>query len=106
MNEEKDIVVDLLENLDVLDDMGFGHINVERSKAAAEIDRLRNKCNHQAMILRRLNPEMFPDTLFIHSLVGEKDENKMPEKIMVVPAFGVDFSYIYERTGKTVGPEW
>jgi hypothetical protein len=25
---------------------------------------------------------------------------------MIVPAYGVDFSYIYERTEKTTGPEW
>jgi hypothetical protein len=30
----------------------------------------------------------------------------MPEKIMVVPAYGVDFTYIYTREEKTIGPEW
>lgn len=72
----------------------------------AEIERLTKKCDTQAMILRRLQPDKFPDTYFIHSHLGTKDHNNMPEKLLVVPAYGVDFSYIYERTEKTTGPEW
>jgi len=80
---------------------------VEKSKAAAdEIERLTKKCDMQAMILRRLTPENYPDTLFIHGTLGDKDHNNMPEKLQVVPAYGVDFSYIYERTEKITGPEW
>lgn len=75
-------------------------------EAATEIERLREKCNNQAMILRRLTPENFPDTFFVHSHLGEKDQNGMPEKLLVVSAYGVDFSYIYERTERTTGPEW
>jgi hypothetical protein len=71
-----------------------------------ELERLREKCNTQTMILRRLMPDKFPNTYFIHGELGEKDQNGMPEKIMVVPAYGVDFSYIYTREEKTVGPEW
>lgn len=71
-----------------------------------EIERLTKKCDTQAMILRRLQPDKFPDTCFIHSSLGTKDHNNMPEKLLVVPAYGVDFSYIYERTEKTTGPEW
>ena len=75
-------------------------------EAADEIERLRDKCDKQAMILRRLTPENHPDTLFISSVLGKRDQNNMPEKLMVVPAYGVDFSYIYQRTDKTTGPEW
>lgn len=77
--------------------------NLELQK---EVDRLKEKCDKQAMILRRLDPEKYPDTLFIHGLLGEKDKNGMPEKLLVVPAYGVEFSYVYVRTEKTVGPEW
>jgi hypothetical protein len=76
------------------------------SEAADEIERLREKCNMQADILRRLSPDKFPDALFIHALLGERDQNNMPEKLLVVPAYGVDFSYVYEKTGKTTGPKW
>jgi len=72
----------------------------------AEIERLKEICNNQAMILRRLTPDKFPDTYFIHSGLGEKDKNGMPEKLLVCPAYGLDFSYVYERTEKTTGPEW
>ena len=75
-------------------------------EAADEIERLTKKCDMQAMILRRLTPENHPDTLFIHGTLGDKDQNNMPQKLLVVPAYGVDFSYIYERTEKTTGPEW
>lgn len=74
--------------------------------ASDEIVRLREKCDKLVMMFRRMNPEMFPDTLFIHGVSESKDTNNMPEKLYVVPAFGCDFSYVYERTEKTVGPEW
>ena len=80
--------------------------NILNGKAADEIERLTKKCDMQAMILRRLTPENYPDILFIHGTMGDKDQNGMPEKLMVVPAFGVDFSYIYEYTGKKTGLEW
>jgi hypothetical protein len=72
----------------------------------SELDRLTKKCDMQAMILRRLTPETHPDTLFISSVLGNRDMNNMPEKLLVVPAYGCDFAYIYERTEKTTGPEW
>ena len=74
--------------------------------AVKEIERLREKCTKQAMILRRLTPENFPDTYFICGEAGEKDQNGLPAKIMVVPAYGVDWSMVYERTDKSFGPEW
>jgi len=75
-------------------------------EAAKEIKRLRDKCNKQAMILRRLTPENHSDTLFISGVLGKRDQNNMPEKLMVVPAYGADFAYIYEYNGKTTGQEW
>jgi hypothetical protein len=75
-------------------------------KAIDEIKRLRKVRNDQANILRRLTPDKFPDTYFVHSGLGEKDKNGMPERLLVCPAYGVDFSYIYEYTGKTTTTEW
>ena len=82
---------------------GYGKLRLE---AAAEIERLREKCDKQAMILRRLNPENFPDTYFICGEAGEKDQNGMPGKVFVAPAYGVDFSYEYVYNGRVTGPEW
>ena len=75
-------------------------------KAIQEIERLTKKCDMQANILRRLTPDKHPDTLFISGVFGDRDSNNMPERLLVVPAYGVDFSYIYQRTDKTTGPEW
>jgi hypothetical protein len=72
----------------------------------AEVERLKAKCDIQATILRRLTPETHPGTFFIHGTLGDKDQNGMPEKLMVIPTYGVDFSYIYVRAEKTTGPEW
>ena len=81
-------------------------VSKENDRLRQEIERLTKKCDTQANILRRLTPETHPDTLFIHMLLGNRDENNMPEQLAVVPAYGVDFSYIYQRTEKTTGPEW
>jgi hypothetical protein len=72
----------------------------------AEITRLKEKCDKQAMILRRLTPENHPNTLFISGILGALDQNNMPKKICVVPAYGVDFSYVYEYNGTNIVQEW
>ena len=94
---------DLVKRLRTMAGIGWNPIGKE---AADEIERLTKKCDMQAMILRRLTPENHPDTLFIHGTLGEKDDNGMPKKLLVVPAYGVDFSYVYEYNGKVTGPEW
>jgi hypothetical protein len=86
--------------------MEASHTKTVEWEAADEIERLRKKCDTQATMLRSIDPERFPDTLFIHMYGGERDQNGMPERLYVVPAHGVDFSYVYTRTDKTIGPEW
>jgi len=76
------------------------------SDVQKELLRLREKCNKQAAMLQHLFPDKFPWTPFITSVGGGIDDNRMPERLYVVPAYGCDFSYVYERTDKTVGPEW
>ena len=71
-----------------------------------EIERLKEKCDKQAMILRRLTPDKHPNTLFISGILGSLDQNGMPKKICVVPAYGVDFSYVYEYNGTNIVQEW
>lgn len=46
------------------------------------------------------------DTYFISGEMGSKDENGLPEKLLICPAYGVDWVQIYERTDKATGPEW
>ena len=57
-------------------------------------------------IIRSTYAEKFPDAYFISGELGLKDDNNMPEKILVCPAYGLDFAYVYERTEKVSGPEW
>lgn len=57
-------------------------------------------------IYEHLNPENYPGVCFIHQSLGDYDQNGMPEKLLVVPSYGCDFSYVYQRTEKTTGPEW
>lgn len=72
----------------------------------AEIARLQGIVTRMAKIYKHLNPENHPGVYFIHGSLGHYDSNGMPEKLLVVPSYGCDFSYIYERTEKTTGPEW
>jgi len=74
--------------------------------ASEEIQRLKDKCDKLATMLRRVFPEKFSGTYFICGEAGEKDSNGMPKSIFVAPAFGVDFSYEYVYNGKVSGPEW
>jgi hypothetical protein len=71
-----------------------------------EVERLQDIVTRMGRIYKHLNAEKYPGVYFIHGSLGSYDENGMPERLMVVPAYGVDFSYIYQRTDKTTGPEW
>ena len=98
-----------MNNTDVLDYLKDSYsflMDPAIGEAIKEIERLRKKCDLQTMMLRRLDAEKFPGTYFIHSGLGETDQNGLPDKLLVVPAYGVDFSYVYQNTGKTTGPEW
>lgn len=68
-------------------------LSLEKDK---EIERLKEKCNTQSMILRQLIPEKY-DTYFITGEQGDKDQTGMPEKLLVVPTYGCDFWYVYKR---------
>jgi hypothetical protein len=51
----------------------------------------------------------YPDksgSYFICGEGGVKDNNGLPERLHVCPAYGVDWMQIYTRTERTTGPEW
>ena len=50
--------------------------------------------------------EKLGDIYFICGEGGEKDQNNLPDRIHICPAYGVDWFQIYERTDKSFGPEW
>jgi hypothetical protein len=61
---------------------------------------------YRKIFMHTFAAEKVGNIYFICGELGEKDVNNMPKKIMVCPAYGVDFSYVYEYTGQTTGPEW
>ena len=78
-------------------------MNLELEAYEGELKKLRQAYE----IIRHLDlAEKLGNIYFICGELGEKDINNMPKKIMVCPAYGVDFSYVYEYTGQTTGPEW
>ena len=52
---------------------------------------------------------MYPDksgSYFICGEGGVKDDNGLPERLHVCPAYGADWMMLYTRTDKTTGPEY
>ena len=45
-------------------------------------------------------------TYFICGELGPKDSSGLPDKILVCPAYGVDFFHVYQDTGEVHGTEW
>lgn len=58
--------------------------------------------DHLYNILRKAFPEQ-SGQYFICGELGERDRNSLPQKIMICPAYGCDWSQIYERTDQTIG---
>ena len=74
--------------------------------ALAEAEEYKKRYEAAMKVVRSTYAEKFPDTYFITGELGLKDHNNMPAKILVCPAYGLDFTYVYERTEKVSGPEW
>lgn len=50
--------------------------------------------------------EKFGDIYFICGEGGHKDQNGLPDRIYICPAYGVDWFQVYEKTLSSVGPEY
>jgi hypothetical protein len=70
--------------------------------AATEIAEMMDIIEKQQVIIRRIYAEQLPDTWFVCGELGEKDHNNLPKYIEVCPAYGVDWSQLYERTDRTI----
>lgn len=46
------------------------------------------------------------DVYFICGELGEKDQNGLPENILICPAYGVDWFQVYKKTDQSHGPEY
>lgn len=70
-----------------------------------EIDRLKDKCDTQANILRKAFPEK-SGHYFICGEAGEQDEMGLPDYIHICPAYGLDGMATYKKIKDYSAPGW
>lgn len=78
----------------------------DRIIMAEEIARLQKLVEVAGIIFTH---NLTPDKGFNYFICGEggkKDDNGLPEKLFLSPAYGVDWFQVYERTDVTAGSEW
>ena len=68
-----------------------------KAEMQSEIERLKDKCDKQAEVLRHLLADRVGFTAFISGEGGDTDSNNMPERLFVCPAYGCSFNYVYHR---------
>lgn len=78
-------------------------MNLELEAYEGELRKLRKL---EEIIKHEVLAEKLGDIYFIAGGVGEADFNGLPEKLMICPAYGVDWVQIYQKTDETVGTEW
>ena len=71
-------------------------------QAADEIEALTAIMAKQQEIIRRVYVDHFPNTWFVTSGYGEKDKSGLPQFVEIVPAYGVGWSQVYEKTDRTI----
>ena len=84
-------------------DQDWNAIEHDMASAANELEAILELLAKQQKIIRRIYVEHFPDTYFVCGESGSKDQNGLPDRIEVCPAYGVDWSQIYERTDRQIG---
>lgn len=72
------------------------------NEAADEIEALTAIMAKQQEIIRRVYVDHFPNTWFVTSGYGEKDQSGLPQFVEIVPAYGVGWSQVYEKTDRTI----
>ena len=72
------------------------------NEAADEIEAVTAIMAKQQQIIRRVYADKFPNTWFVTSGYGEKDQSGLPQFVEIVPAYGVGWSQVYEKTDRTI----
>ena len=73
------------------------------NQGADELEAILDLLSKQQKIIRRIYVDHFPDTYFVCGEMGNKDQNGLPDRIEVCPAYGVDWTQVYERTDIQIG---
>lgn len=50
--------------------------------------------------------EKLGNRYFICGEGGDKDDNGLPDRLLVCPAYGCDWFQVYEKSSKSAGTEW
>lgn len=78
-------------------------MSLEQEAYEGELKRLRRL---DSIIKHNVLAEKLGDIFFICGETGSKDDNGLPENILICPAYGVDWFQVYTKTNQTHGPEW
>lgn len=97
-----DEVQELLKNLRNNTELDFDKTIELQNAAADEIEAVTAIMAKQQEIIRRVYADKFPNTWFVTSGYGEKDQSGLPQFVEIVPAYGVGWSQVYEKTDRTI----
>jgi hypothetical protein len=97
-----DELQELIRNLHDLGECKHSDLSIA-IQAADELEAQLDLLVKQQKIIRRIYVDHFPDTYFVSGEIGHKDQNGLPEYIEVCPAYGVDWTQLYQRTDRTIG---
>ena len=78
-------------------------MNLEVEAYEGELRKLR-KLNE--IIKHEVLAEKLGNIYFIAGSLGNIDQNGLPDKLFICPAYGVDWMQIYSKTDETFGTEW
>lgn len=78
-------------------------MNLEVEAYEGELKKLRQVYE----MIRHLDlAEKLGNIYFIAGGVGSIDNNGLPDRLLVCPAYGVDWLQVYEKTNESFGTEW
>ena len=78
------------------------YLNTLMNNAADELEEIMVLLEKQQVIIRRIYAEKLPDTWFVCGESGNKDQNGLPDRIEVCPAYGVGWTQLYQKTDTTI----